>query len=232
MPRLVDTLRNILEAERLADRLRRQHRGGALKALAREQARAGWPQARTALVRRALEGRDLPAARPVRRSRGRLPLTVALGAALAGALATAAAAAPGGGPIQTGARACLTLLQGAQPSAVADLKSWRLDGGLFTAAGKPVVHLAPPGGSNPNVCMLLVEHGRGDQEQVLAALEGWTADAQLGFQKVRDREATSAERTTTTWVSQAGGAEHIVVLSKPVDGPGETVESTVLVTRR
>jgi len=234
MPKLTDTLVEILRAEREAQVLRRRYgRSAAQRFLSFGAGRTRKIRAYRRLVARALHADRRHA--PDRNGVLKPALIGVLGVAVALAGASVASAAVGPA-VRTGVDACLPLLSGqrvAELSATYGLK--QQDGGwTVPTGGRGLVELAPPGGANPHACTLFVEHLPGEERGIFEAVDQWSASPERGLARVRDREPTpGGERLTSTWTGRSSGKDLTVVISKPLGGPSqERVLSTVVVSAR
>ncbi|MFP5448622.1 MAG: hypothetical protein ACLGHU_07750 [Alphaproteobacteria bacterium] len=155
----------------------------------------------------------------------------ALVLAWAGASAALAAVSP---KVERGLEACLPMLSGAAPEAVAPQLGLERQGRAWVLSGAgATVELAPPGAANPQVCALYISHEPDQAQSILEGVDAWASAPERAMARVRHQEATAGgARLTSAWSGQNGGLDLDIVLSKdatPTDGDRE---SMIVITSR
>ncbi len=160
----------------------------------------------------------------------------AIGAAVlilawAGASAALAAVSP---KVERGLEACLPMLKGQAPEAVASQLGLERQGRAWVLSGAgATVELAPPGPANPQVCALYISHEPDQAQAILDGVDAWASAPARAMERVRHQEATAGgARLTSAWSGQSAGQDLDIVLSKdaaPTDGDRE---SMIVITAR
>lgn len=231
MPRLTETLNQIIQAEREAAVLRSQYGAQAERtSQALLQKASAEQRARRRLVERALRSDGRGRSRPSPPRRGAIGLA-ALILAWAGASAALAAVSP---KVERGIEACLPMLTGQTPDAVAPQLGLQREGRAWVLSGPgATVELAPPGLANPQVCALYISHEPDQAQAILDGVDAWASAPERAMARLRHQEASAdGARLTSAWSGTTAGQELDIVLSKDAAPSEGDRESMIVITAR